>query len=624
MNEYSILEQIQNETDINALKNLFIRTINQYETQLTEIHEANSTQIDLLNQRLSESNAANKSLKDKIKKMKELNDSDFDSLRENERQLQELLLTTQKENNELRLQLENKENVNEFTNNKSGFIAIQEKNANLVEQLARSKEDYADLYDSFLFVKESLAKISKSNRNLRSIVASFIESASQSLALAHHASNHSCQFALSAEQKYKTIYKGLGTIKLQIQRLKQANSTIPKINLRAFKVRLSRKFNQILATEMLRQRTDYSIRERKITANTQFSAEAALGLTTAMKLLSVSTSSSFSLFHKYFIKNLQELKKACTHFVSTFQINLDTRQLKYQKKLKEKELEIRNLKTENSLLKTSQEMTKQKMRTLIENSQEISIYTNSALKKRISSRNSKKSVTNRTADTSSTITNISEIKPNQKTELVDVETQSGLINMALIRDRTIRHSTEAQLSAAKAELDRSKEQNQKLLEQIGGLRKIIRRAGESAFEETGKTRQTIEDLETQLREEKRNVQRKTSQYLKLQRDNEELAQVAAKVDPLKKVIALIFKNCSDRLIPLLDEKSISNELIELDELAQEFLNVPIRTICGPSYSRGFLKKQERKLNSAIANSIEVDEITKVFESMINEIQKLSK
>ena len=64
-------------------------------------------------------------------------------------------------------------------------------------------------------------------------------------------------------------------------------------------------------------------------------------------------------------------------------------------------------------------------------------------------------------------------------------------------------------------------------------------------------------------------------------------------------------------------------MIELDELSQEYFNVPIRAICGPTYSRGFLKKQERKLNSAIANSIEVEEITKVFDSMINEIQKLS-
>lgn len=620
MDEYSILEKIRQETDINALKNLFIKKIHQYETQITEAHEEKTTQIELLNQRLSESNARIESLKNEIKKMKEMKDFELDAFKKNEKQIQELLQNTQKENNELHKKLESQVSVSEFSTNKSEFIAIQEKNAKLVEQLARAKEDYADLYDSFQFVKESLSKISKKNIKIRSIMVSFIESTNKSLSLAHYTSNRACECAIAVENKYHNICQGLLTIKKQIQNIKHTNLSIQKINLRPFKVRILRRFNQILATEMLRQKTDYSVRERKINANTQFSAEAALNLTTSMKLLSVSTSSSFSLFHKYFIKNMEELRRACTHFVSTFQINLDTKQMKYQKKIKDKELEIRNLKTENSLLKTSQEITKQKLRTFIENSQEISI-TNSTFKKRISSKNSRK--TTKTAD-STALTGISDIKSNQKKEFVDVETQSGLINMALIRDRTIRHSTEAQLSAAKAELDRSKEQNQKLLEQIGGLRKIIKRAGESATEETGKTRQTIEDLETQLKEEKRNVQRKTSQFLKLQRDNEELAQAAAKVNPLKKVIMLLFKDFSDRLTPLLDENSIPEELIELDELSQEFLNVPVRTICGPTYSRGFLKKQERKLNSAIANSIEVEEITKVFESMMNEIQKLLK
>lgn len=90
-NEYFILDRIKNETNIEVLKNLFIKTINEYETQLTDSHEASSIQTDLLNQRLSESNAAVESLKDKIKKMKELHDSDIDMLRENEKQLQNLL-----------------------------------------------------------------------------------------------------------------------------------------------------------------------------------------------------------------------------------------------------------------------------------------------------------------------------------------------------------------------------------------------------------------------------------------------------------------------------------------------------------------------------------------------------
>ncbi|OHS94921.1 hypothetical protein TRFO_38919 [Tritrichomonas foetus] len=624
-NEYFILDKIKKETDIEALKNLFIKTVNEYETQLTDNHEANSIQTDLLNQRLSESNACIDSLKEKIKKMKELHDADIDLLRENEKQLQSLLKSTQRENSELRLLVENKEEVNENPTNKNEFISIQEKNAKLVEQLARCKEDYADLYDSFQFVRESLAKMSKSNRKLRAIVVSFIESTNKSLGLAHHASSRACQYAADSELKVKSMISGLASIKAQLQDLKVMAPEFPKLNMKALKIRLNRKFNQVLSTEILRQKADYSVKERKMTTETLLSAEHALKIVMAMKFLSVGTSSSFSMFHKYFVKNLQELKRVCAHFVSTFQIYLDTQQLKFQKKIKEKEQEIRTLKTENELLKKTNENTKLKLKLFKDSMSEAQTIkrraTARASRKLTSSSLATKSTTKTTE--SNTLESISEINPTKNIELVNVETQSGLINMALIRDRTIRHSKEAELSVVQAELGRTKEQNQKLIEQIAGLRKMLKRAGESASEETGKTRQTIGDLETQLREEKRIVQRKTAQYLKLQKDNEDLALVASKVEPLKRVIAMLFKNFSDRLTPLLAEQSISNELIELDELAQEIFNVPIHKICGPTYSRGFLKKQERKLNGAIANSIEVEEITKVFDSMINELQKLS-
>ena len=349
-NEYFILDRIKNETNIEVLKNLFIKTINEYETQLTDSHEASSIQTDLLNQRLSESNAAVESLKDKIKKMKELHDSDIDMLRENEKQLQNLLQSTQRENNELRAQLQANEKSMEKPTNKSEFLSIQEKNVKLVEQLARCKEDYADLFDSFQFVKEALAKLSKSNKNLRAVIFSFIESTHKSITLAHHASMRACQYAKDADFKYVNMLNGLANIKHQLQGLKTMSMEIPKLNMKAIKIRLNRKINQAISTENLKQRNQFSIRERKIINHTELIAEQALGIISAMKFLSVSTGSSFTLFHNYFVKNLQELKKMCTHFVSNFQLNIDSVQIKYQKKIKEKELEIRNLKTENGLL----------------------------------------------------------------------------------------------------------------------------------------------------------------------------------------------------------------------------------------------------------------------------------
>jgi hypothetical protein len=72
------------------------------------------------------------------------------------------------------------------------------------------------------------------------------------------------------------------------------------------------------------------------------------------------------------------------------------------------------------------------------------------------------------------------------------------------------------------------------------------------------------------------------------------------------------------------EQSIPEELTELDELAQELFNVPIHKICNPMFSRGFLKKQERRLAGAIADSIEVDEIGKIFDTLINELQRRSR
>jgi hypothetical protein len=141
------------------------------------------------------------------------------------------------------------------------------------------------------------------------------------------------------------------------------------------------------------------------------------------------------------------------------------------------------------------------------------------------------------------------------------------------------------------------------------------------MDESGKTRQTIDDLETQLREEKRLVQRKSSACLKLQRDNEELAHAASKVEPLKKCVVTLFKNCQQRLEPLIAEQTIPEDLCELDELAQELFQVPIHKICNPVVSKGFLKTQERRLFAALTEGIETQEIESVFEAVIDELQK---
>ena len=153
---------------------------------------------------------------------------------------------------------------------------------------------------------------------------------------------------------------------------------------------------------------------------------------------------------------------------------------------------------------------------------------------------------------------------------------------------------------------------------------MLKRQEEISGEQSGKSRQTIEDLETQILEQKRAIKRKGNTAIKLQQENEDLMHTASKVIPLKQTICRIFDLCSQRLEPLLAEQSISSELSELDDLSKEFFNCPIHKIANPQFSRGFLRKQERKLQAAMSNAIESDEILNVFDAIISELQKSHK
>lgn len=607
--DFGVIEQVQREKDIEKLRSLFIKTLSEHESQMVEMNEAHSVQVDLLQQQLSDSNAAVNALKEKVHKIKEMNETDLDLVRVNERRLEGLLKTTLEQNAELRDKLQNSTSTQSVKVTQDVLI-LQEKNASLVEELAHTKQMNSELLESLVSIRKAVAQLRKENKQVRQQTVEFIASTNQSLGIAKKTADQSLDLASHYQRQLANVHSGLATLKQQLQELKKYAPTIIPINFRLYRVKLQRKINEVFSGQMSLQKENFEMREQEKNENTLTIAGRAMDMATTMKLMIVGAGAAFNLFKRDWEKQLAEIRKACSHFVSVFQIKLDTQKQKMNKKLKSKDIEIRKLNEEIQLLQKSSSIAREKIRALSspKKKQRSQMRLSATIQKSMSSKTSN-------GDPSSDI---------KEPERVSVGTQSGLINMKLIRDRTIRHSKEAELSVVQGELQRAKEKNQKLIEQIAGLRKMVKRAGESAGEESGRARQAIGDLETQLREEKRSVQRKTMQYQRLQRDNEQLALAAAKVEPLKKCLVLLFKSCNDRLEPLMAEQAIPDDLSELDELAQEIFKVPITKICKPVFSRGFLKKQERRLVNAISDSIEVEEVTKVFDSIMDELQRRSK
>ena len=605
--DFHVIEQVQRERDIEKLRSLFIKTLSDHESQMVEMNEAHSVQVDLLQQQLSDSNAAVHALKDKVRKIKEMNETDLDLVRVNERRLEGLLKTTLEQNADLRDKLQQGPTT-PATKVTQDVLILQEKNAELVEQLAQSRQLNSELMESLVSIRKAVAQLQKENRQVRQQTVDFIESTNQSLGIAKKTADQSLGLACHYKGQLDKVVVGLGALKTQVQNLKKMAPAIMPINFRLYKVKLQRKVQEVLTGQINMHKENFDMREQEKNENTLGIAGRAMDLTTTMKLMVVGVGAAFTIFKRDWEKQLAEIRKACSHFTGVFQIKLDAQKQKMNKKLRGKDIEIRKLNEEIQLLKTSSSIAREKIKAL----------SSPKKKQRSQMRSTTKTITMMKTSTSDPTSEIKE------PERVSVGTQSGLINMKLIRDRTIRHSKEAELSVVQGELQRAKEKNQKLIEQIAGLRKMVKRAGESAGEESGRARQAIGDLETQLREEKRSVQRKTMQYQRLQRDNEQLALAAAKVEPLKKCLVLLFKSCNDRLEPLIAEQAIPSDLSELDELSQEIFKVPITKICKPVFSRGFMKKQERKLVNAISDSIEVDEVTKVFDSIMDELQRRSK
>jgi hypothetical protein len=555
----------------------------------------------MLHQQLSDSNAAVSALKNQIKEMKEMNEAELDVLRANESRLQSLLKSSQIERQNPEVSKRESPAQKGMTGD---FLSLQDKNAALVEELARCREDNAELLERLVEVRGKIGRIGKDNRHLRKVIVNFVEATRKSMQLAKQATDQSWELASGCSERWQVVRVGLAGLKNQIQQIKTYHQHIQLTpNFRIFRARLARKFAEVLAKSQRKAQAAFVLRERKAADKTALIADRLNEITTGLSLMAVSTSSSFALFVRFWEKTLGELKSACAHFTMCHGARFDEQRQKLQKKVKARDQEIRRLTDEIASVRAARDLAREKVRILS--------IASPPTKRR--PRPAKPSV--------STTDGLSQIKTVDR---VDAATQSGLINMTLIRDRTIRHSKEAELSVIQGELDRTKEQNKKLLEQMGGLRRIVRRAGESATDESGKVRQTIEDLETQLREDKRLLQRKSSVCLKLQRDNEELAHAASKVEPLKKCLVNLFKTFEERLEPLIAEQAIPEDLSELDELAQELFQVPIHKICNPVVSKGFLKKQERRLFAALTEGIEVQEIESVFEAVIDELQKRAK
>lgn len=614
--DFEIIERVRRETDIDSLRALFLKNINENESRMVELSETHSVEVESLEQQLSDSNAAIGALKEQVRRIRDMSDSDVDSVKGNARRLEGLVRELREENTALR---------SGVVIGKTGYCQsdLEAANASLERRLSRCEEDKDDLVQCLVGVKKYVSDLGKENRRLRQVTVAFIEEMNQSLGFAKRANDQALSVATDSRLRLQRVVSGLRIVKRKVGELRSIDISLSPIPFRSYKLRMMK---AITSAFIMRNRdvacrsSDSHQCDENMSVNgssddegvtdhdIMFFAGHAIEAVTGVKLAVIKTGSTFSLFRRSWEQQFGQLRAACRHFCSVYQTKFDGQKQKFTKRVKTRDLEIRKLNEEIGLMKTSRDLAREKIKAL----SSISPST----RKKSSKSHARSSVNQRTSVTSTEM-----VSGLSDPSHASVGTQSGLINMSLIRDRTIRHSKEAQLSVVQAELDRSREKNQKFLEQIGGLRRMVRRAGESANEENGRVRQTMCDLETQLREEKRSVQRRNLQFQRLQRDNEELAHAAAKVDPLKKCLILLFKNCHDRLEPLIAEQSIPEDLSELDELSQEIFNVPIHKICRPAFSRGFLKRQERKLVNAIHDSIEVEEIGKVFDTIIDEMQK---
>lgn len=618
MSDFRILERIQKEDDIEKVKSLFTKTVHNYEVELTKIHESNQVQIGLLTQQLSDSNASANALKLQIHKLKEMQEKELDQIRVNETELQSLIKKMNEENKFLKLKLQEFESSSSASliesNSKDNQITLLQK------QNQRMQIHYKNVLDQLSSFRTYLDQLRNEKFEIENEISNFKAQTVEYVDRLKAVSKKAVSSSTRAIEKRDKLVRGLGLIKKQIHEIKRFKCRSIDFDFNAFKQGCQHRIDSILRVKKKLQGEELNMTYMKKVNDLAIKLDDQKSLITTCKAVAIGTGSAFRLYQNSFRSDLRFVRDMCLKSIIQCDNRVRQARLKERKKVKEVGLELSVAKNEISLLQRSNQIKREKLKeTKTQLKARAQTQRAISMKKNTKSTLYKTQVSMISGEASPISSRFSSISRVSVGTLAHLTTP----NIDHIRERSRRISKEAEISSLEAELKRKNERITHLEGQIGGLRKIIRRTGEVAEEDSGKARQTITDLEAELRDEKKQSQKRLTQITKLQKDYETLQVQACKVEPLFSAFTKVFKMAAEKISPLIQEESIQEDLSELDAITKEFFNVPLHKICAPTYSRNYLKKQEHRFNLALQNNIEVEEIVRVFDSLLEELKKLS-
>ena len=399
--------------------------------------------------------------------------------------------------------------------------------------------------------------------------------------------------------KVTLLMDGLQNIREQVSQLKQQMPPVPSFDTRAFKLSTEKKVAAYIENNQKEIIQAAKTRQKRFQAAMAVNLVEAKNQLTTIKATFYSTSSCFRLFLQGFKTNFAIMRKGCMHSINTCNMRVEDAKAKEKKNTKHVTHQLKLAQTEIGLLQKERQVAREKRQKAKAQKQKRSL-----------------SVSSRTSTRLSSLQDQS--KPKETLVSVGTLVHISTPHFDTMKERSKRASKEAEVTVLEAEVKRKQDRITTLESQIAGLRRIVKRAGDTCEEENGKNRQLISELEEQLREEKKVNVKKSQQITKIQKSLDDTQKIASKVEPLTTALNRIFRCCADRLAPLLAEQAISPDLSELDELSKQFFNVPIHKICAPQFSRAYLKKQEHRFTTAIQNNVDVDEMVKIFDGMIEE------
>ena len=598
--DFRLLERIQKEKNIEKLRSLFIETVHSYESEMVGFHETNESQIDILQQQLSDSNASITALNQQIKKLKEMHDSEIDSERQKSVFLQKALQESKNETSLLQEKLQQStlnENVSIECNDQK-YKELETENLILKNQNQTLLLENKALKVGIVNLRSQLMEIKTSNVNLQQTIAKFYSTTKKGNKILKKISLQTLAALTASSDKVDLLKDGLLDLKEQVQVLKKEMPKAPSFDTRAFKVSTERKIGRYIEENQRQIIKAANLRQRRFQAQMSVNIIEAKNSLTSIRALSLSSESAFRLFVQSFKTNFNIMRKACMSCIMSCNGRIEDAKAKERKNTKAVRQELKLAQTEIELLRKEKEVAKEKRQK--EKSKKAASYSSRSVS-RISSLSS--------AELS---------KPKETLVSVGTLAHISTPHFDTMKERSKRASIEAEISSLESEVRRKQERITTLEGQIAGLRKIIKRNADTSEEENGKNRQMISDLEEQIREEKKANAKKSQAIAKIQKSLDDTKKAATRVEPLTTALNRIFKSCSDKLAPLLAEQSISPDLSELDELSKQYFNVPIHKICAPQFSRAYLKKQEHRFITAMQNDVDVEEMVKIFDAMIDE------